>query len=95
MAANFGCIRNAAGYNDWHQILIICVHSAWEMPILLMADHRVKSRLDLISWRWLLPSATYFCPGDNALNEEPFAIFGPIDKVPDHESLELGFACLF
>ena len=26
MAANFGCIRNAAGYNDWHQILIIGVH---------------------------------------------------------------------
>ena len=21
MAANFGCIRNAVGYNDWHQIL--------------------------------------------------------------------------
>ena len=25
---------------------------AWEMPVLLMADHRVKSRPDLISWRW-------------------------------------------
>ena len=25
---------------------------AWEMPALLTADHRVKSRSDLISWRW-------------------------------------------
>ena len=25
---------------------------AWEMPVLLTAGHRVKSRLDLISWRW-------------------------------------------
>ena len=25
---------------------------AWEMPALLMAGHRMKSRLDLISWRW-------------------------------------------
>ena len=25
---------------------------AWEMPVLLMTDHRVKSRSDLISWRW-------------------------------------------
>ena len=28
------------------------VHGAWEMPALLTADHRVKSRSDLISWRW-------------------------------------------
>ena len=49
MTANFGCIRNEAGYNDLHQILIIGVHGAWEMPVLLMADHRVKSRWDLIS----------------------------------------------
>ena len=28
---NFGCIRNALGYKDWHQILIIGVHGAWEM----------------------------------------------------------------
>ena len=42
MAANFGCIRNAAGYNDWHQILIIGAHGAWEMPALLTADYRVK-----------------------------------------------------
>ena len=27
MAANFGCIRFAAGYNDWHQIRIIGVHA--------------------------------------------------------------------
>ena len=25
---------------------------AWEMPTLLTTDHRVKSRSDLISWRW-------------------------------------------
>ena len=25
---------------------------AWEVPALLTADHRVKSRPDLISWRW-------------------------------------------
>ena len=25
---------------------------AWVMPALLTADHRVKSRSDLISWRW-------------------------------------------
>ena len=31
-------LRNAAGYTDWHQILIIGVHDAWEMPILLLAD---------------------------------------------------------
>ena len=63
MAANFGCIRNAAGYNDWHQILTICVHGAWGMPALLLADHRLKSRVDLISWRWmlLLPDWHAFC----------------------------------
>ena len=33
-----GCIRNAAGYNDWHPILIIVEHGAWEMPALLAAD---------------------------------------------------------
>ena len=27
---------------------------AWEMPTLVMADHRVKARSDLISWRWYL-----------------------------------------
>ena len=27
---------------------------AWEMPLLLTADHRVKSRSDLISWSFLL-----------------------------------------
>ena len=46
------CIRNAAGYKDWHQNLIIGVQGAWGMPSLLTADHRVKSRSDLISWRW-------------------------------------------
>ena len=25
---------------------------AWEMPVSLMADHRVKLRADLMSWRW-------------------------------------------
>ena len=39
-----GCIRNAAGYKDWHQILIIGIHDAWEMPVLLTADHRVNYR---------------------------------------------------
>ena len=38
MAANFGCITNAAGYNDLHQILIIGVYGAWEMPALLRAE---------------------------------------------------------
>ena len=52
MAANSGGIRNAAGYNDWHQILIIGVHSARGLPALLTADHRVKFRSDLISSRW-------------------------------------------
>ena len=33
-----GCIRNVAGYNDWHPILIIVEHGAWEMPALLAAD---------------------------------------------------------
>ena len=37
---------------DWHQILIIGVHGAWEMPVMLTASHTVKSRSDLISWRW-------------------------------------------
>ena len=49
MTANFGCIRNVVGYSDWHQILVIGVHGAWEMPTLLMADHRVKSRSNLIA----------------------------------------------
>ena len=31
---------------------IIGVHGAWEMLALLKADHRVKSRSDLISLRW-------------------------------------------
>ena len=48
MAANFGCIRNAEGHNNWHQILIIGVHSAWEMTALLTAEHRVKSRSGLL-----------------------------------------------
>ena len=25
---------------------------AWEMPAILTADHKVKFRSDLISWRW-------------------------------------------
>ena len=50
--ANFGCIRNAVGYNDWHQILIIGVHGAWEMLDLLTAGNRIKSRSNLISWMW-------------------------------------------
>ena len=37
MAVNTGCIRNAAGSNDQHQILIIDVHGARELPALLMA----------------------------------------------------------
>ena len=52
MAASFGSIRNAVGYNDWHQILIKGVQGAWKMPALLTADHREKSRSDLISWGW-------------------------------------------
>ena len=32
MAANSGCKRNAAGFNDQHQILIIVVHDAEELP---------------------------------------------------------------
>ena len=38
MAAKFGCIRNAVGYNDRHQIPIIGVHGAWEMLALLTGD---------------------------------------------------------
>ena len=38
ITANFECIRNAVGYNDWHQNLIIGVHGAWEIPVLLAAD---------------------------------------------------------
>ena len=32
MAANFGCIRNAAGKNNLHQVLIMGVQGALEMP---------------------------------------------------------------
>ena len=28
---------------------IFCVHSAWEMPAQLTADHRVKSRLEMVA----------------------------------------------
>ena len=52
MAANSGCIKNAAGYNECHQILIIDVHGAGELPALLMEDCRVRFSSDLISWRW-------------------------------------------
>ena len=50
--------------NNWHQIMIIGVHGAWEMIALLMADHRVKSGLDLLITRCssnLLPRWHAFC----------------------------------
>ena len=31
-------LRNAAGYNNWHHILIIGVHGAGELPVLLTED---------------------------------------------------------
>ena len=47
-------------YHAEYFIYYICLtHCAWEMPALLTANHRVKSRLDLISWRWQLYSATW------------------------------------
>ena len=49
MAANFGCIRNAAGYNDWNQILFIGVHRAWDMPVLFARtiDGRPQSEVQV------------------------------------------------
>ena len=47
MAANFGCLRNAVGYSDWHQILIIGVLSAWEMPALLIIDGRPQNEVQV------------------------------------------------
>ena len=41
-----------ATMTDNVQILIIGVHGAWKMLALLTADHKVKSRSDLISLRW-------------------------------------------
>ena len=39
IAANFGCIRNATGYNDWHQMILnIGVHITWKMTILLTTE---------------------------------------------------------
>ena len=53
MAANFGCIRNAAGYNNWHQSMIIHVgvHGAWEMPALLTTDVQVRpDKLEVVAF---------------------------------------------
>ena len=44
--------KKCSGLQRRCQILIIGVHGAWEMPALLTAGHKMKSRSDLISWRW-------------------------------------------
>ena len=56
MAANSGCIRNAAGYKDWRQILI----NAGELPILLAADRRVLPRWHAFCWQRLWTSITTY-----------------------------------
>ena len=40
-------------------IIHVGAYVTGELPILLKADHRVKFRSGLISWRWWLPSATW------------------------------------
>ena len=45
MAANTACIRNAAGFNDLQQILIIVVHDAEEPPTFI--DSRPQSEVQV------------------------------------------------
>ena len=42
--------KKCSGLQRLHQFLIIGVHGAWEMPAILTADQRVKSRSDLIGY---------------------------------------------
>ena len=52
MAASIGCTRNGVGSSAWKRTQTIDVHGARELHAPWMADHRRKSRSDLISLRW-------------------------------------------